>query len=90
MTKIVKLKEAVEFVKENGYLLAVYKKQGDNYVKYDEFYIVELVDMDRDITVDVVGSGLDFNEFTTTDKEYCFRLHNNCNVPMIIPIIQKV
>ena len=90
MTKIVKLKEAVKFAKENGYLLAVYKRQGDNFVKYDEFYTIEAVDMDRDIVVDVVVSGVNFNEFITTNKQYCFRLHNNCNVPMIIPIIQKV
>lgn len=88
-TKIIILKEAVEFIKSNGYLLAVYKKQGDNYQLYDECYTVDMVDLDTPIEVNRIGAATDFNEFTTEDKEYCFRLHNNFNIPNIIPIIKK-
>ncbi len=88
-TKIITLKEAVEFIRDNGYLLSVYKKQGDNYMLYDECYTVDMVDLDTLIEVKTAGAATDFNEFTTEDKEYCFRLHNNFNIPLSIPIIKR-
>ena len=88
--KIVKLKEAVKFVKNNGYLLAVYKKEGNNYKLYNDCYIVDVVNEDTDIIVKTTGAAIDFNEFITKDKEFCFRLHNNFNLPNIIPIIKKM
>jgi len=97
-TKIVKLKEATEFAKENGYLLAVYKRKQtkdyynivtNNYEFIDDCYPDTVpLDIETDIIVSIVGCGLDFKEFTTADKQYCFILHNNFNVPKIIPIIQ--
>ena len=86
---ILKLKKAMEFAKENGYLLAVYKKEGDNYKLYDNCHTVDIVDKDRLITAKTVGTGIDFKEFITEDKEFCFRLHNNFNLPDVIPIIKN-
>ena len=85
--KTVKLKEALEFAKENGYLFAVYEKKDDNYILFNEAYLSDIAE-DTDIIVKTAGAATDFNEFTTADKQYCFRLHNNFNVPKIIPIIQ--
>ena len=87
--KTMKLKDAVEFIKNNGYLLAVYKKEGNNYKLYCDCYTIEVIDLDTEITVKTTGAATDFNEFTTKDKEYCFRLHNNYNLPSIIPIIER-
>ena len=84
----IKLKEALEFAKKNGYILAVYKKQDDNYVLFNEAYMSDIAE-DTDIIVKTTGACTDFNEFITEDKQYCFRLHNNFNVPKIIPIIEQ-
>jgi len=84
--KIRKLKEALEFAKNNGYLFAIYKKEGNNYKLYEACYTNNL-DEDRNITVKTVGTEIFFNEFVTEDKNFCFRLHNNFNIPNIIPII---
>jgi hypothetical protein len=90
------LKEAMHFARENGYLFATYKykKQDDNYVLIDEAdTAMELAEEYIDIMVETSGQGIglqtDFNEFTSVDKQYCFRLHNNFNVPNIIPIIRR-
>ena len=83
------LKEAMHFARENGYLFATYKKRGDNYVLIDEAdTAMELAEEYIDIMVKTTGAATDFNEFTSVDKQYCFRLHNNFNVPKIIPIIR--
>ena len=87
--KTVKLKEALKFAKKNGYLFAVYKKKDDNYVLFNEAYMSDIAE-DTDIIVKTTGAATDFNEFITEDKQYCFRLHNNFNVPKIIPIFQTV
>ena len=85
-TRIVKFKEALTFAKENGYIFAVYKKEDNKYTIQDEAYMSDIYE-NENIIVDIVGEGISFNEFTTEDKEYCFRLHNNFNVPKIIPIL---
>ena len=85
--KVIKLKEAIEFVKNNGYLLAIYKKEGDNYKLYCDCYTVSDVDIEILVIVNTTGAATDFNEFTTKDKEYYFRLYNNFNIPNVIPII---
>jgi len=87
-TRIVKFKEALDFAKENGYIFAVYKKEDNKYTIQDEAYMSDIYE-NENIIVDIVGEGISFNEFTTEDKEYCFRLHNNFNVPKIIPIFQS-
>ncbi len=89
-TKIVKLQEAVKFIKQNGYFIAVYKRQGNKYVKYNDNYTIDDTDMERDIIVEVVGCGIDFREFESVDKQYFFVLHNNFNIPMTMPIFEKV
>ena len=78
--KVIKLQEAQEFVRNNGYLLAMYKKIDDNYVLYDDIYTHGLNE-DTEIVVKTTGAATSFNEFTTVDKEYCFRLHTNLNIP---------
>jgi len=87
--KTMQLKEAQRFAMENGYLLAVYKKEGDNYKLYNICYTVDTLDEDTLITVERVGTGVNFRAFTTVDKQFCFRLHSNFNVPNIIPIIER-
>ena len=89
MQRIIKLSEAVEFVKNNGYILAVYHLRDGNYHLLS-FVLTNHLDPNTNIIVDTMGQGLDFNEFTTEDKEYCFRLHNNFNVPDIIPVFARV
>lgn len=86
--KIIKLKEALKFAKHNGYILAVYYKKDNNYLLKDDAYMSDIYE-DTDIMVKTIGAAIDFNEFTTADGEYCFRLHNNFNVPKIIPIISR-
>lgn len=88
--KIVKFSEAAIFAKDNGYWFAVYKKGSDG-----NFLLVETclwsvdIDNETEIMVNRMGAATDFNEFTTVDKQYCFRLHNNFNVPDIIPVIKR-
>ena len=86
--KILKLQKAIDFTNHNGYFLAVYQKKEDNYnlltVVYDD-----TPSKDIDIVVQTIGAGTSFNEFTTVDKQYCFRLHNNFNIPKVIPIISR-
>ena len=84
-TKTILFKDALNFAKENGYIFAVYEKQDNNYVLKDDAYLSDIYE-NENIIVKIVGSGIDFKEFITEDKNYCFRLHNNFNVPKIIPI----
>ena len=85
--KQVELKEALDFAKDNGYIFAVYEKKDDNYVLFNECYLSD-IDEDVLITVEIVGTGISFREFTTVDGKHRFLLHNNFNVPKIIPIIR--
>ncbi len=89
-TKIIELKEAVEFAKENGYLYAVYTKNNDNYDLFLNCYDGETVDEDSNIIVETTGEGdglqLHFNKFTTEDGQFMFILHNNFNIPKVIPV----
>lgn len=85
--KIVKLKEATRFAVNNGYLFAVYKRGDDgNYYKVEDCVHETPIDPEWDILVKTTGAATDFNEFTTVDMQFCFRLHNNFNVPDVIPV----
>ncbi len=85
MLKKIRLKEAIEFAKENSYLFAIYKRGDDkNFHLLSDIFFDEIDDY-TEIMVEVEGSGLCFREFTTVDGQHCFRLHNNLNVPKIIP-----
>jgi hypothetical protein len=86
--KETKLEEALDFAKENGYIFAVYEKQGENYVLFNECYLSD-IEENTPITVRTDSNGTDFNRFETVDGNHCFVLHNNFNVPKIIPIIKK-
>jgi hypothetical protein len=84
--KFIKLKDAVRFAKDNSYIFAVYELNGKNYDLKTEFLSEDICSYDSEIVVKTIGCATDFNEFTTTDGKFCFRLHNNMNVPKIIPI----
>lgn len=84
------LKEAEDFAKENGYLLAVYQKDS----KDGHYHLIsdfnDLIPENTSILIQQDYNGQkNFNEFITEDKEYCFRLHNNFNLPKIIPVFTK-
>ena len=89
--KIVKLKKACQFAKDNGYLFAIYEKgENGNYILKNDCYILEEMNpYETDIVVNIVGAGIDLMEFTTIDEKYCFKLHNNFNVPKIIPVFTQ-
>ena len=88
LTKKVLFKEALDFAAENGYIFAVYDRKDDNFVLKDDAYMSRIYELEE-IIVEVVVSGVSFNEFTTADGNHCFRLHNTFNVPAIIPIIKR-
>ena len=84
--KIVRIQEAIDFVNENGYLLAVYEKEQDGNFHKRTDDIRSLPSFpDRKVVVKTMGAATDFNEFTTVDRQLCFKLHNNFNIPEIIP-----
>lgn len=87
-TKLTSLSEAIAFSRCSGYLFAVYKRKDDNYEKISDAFTGE-IETDTLIEVKRIGSGTDFQSFTTEDKEYYFLLHNNFNIPNVIPIIKK-
>lgn len=83
----IKFKEAREFARDNGYLYAYYEKQEDG----NWHLITEEADYDTDISDDTevlvmnVRGNLNMKEVVTPDKTKLFRLHNNFNLPRIIP-----
>ncbi len=86
-TKIITLKKAISFAINNGYLLAVYKKDGEQFVLCEDGSI-EDIDYCSEIEVKTVGGAIDFNEFPTVDGEYLFKLHNNFNIPKTRPLVR--
>lgn len=86
--KVIKFKEALQFAREGGYIFAVYCKRDNNYILKDSAYMSDIYE-DTNIIVDVEHGQTNFNKFITEDKQYCFRLHNNFNVPSVIPIIKR-
>lgn len=88
--KKVTLLEATNFAHENGYLYAVYEKQDDgNFHKIEDAIWDAPVDDLTEVMVKTTGAATDFNNFETVDGEFCFRMHNNFNVPEIIPVIKR-
>jgi len=86
-TKIIKLKEAIDFVRENRYAIAVYKLQQNNkYILQDELY---LNNIDENIEIEVEKDDFcekwtNFEKFVavkqkiySVNKEFCFILHFN-------------
>jgi len=88
-TKTIKLKEAIDFANESGYKFAVYSKNKDNYDLISKEYNEDLISQDTDIVVNTIGGCIDCAKFYTADKQFMFILHNNCNVPHMIPIPVK-
>ena len=82
----VTFQEVREFVSENGYILAVYRKQEDgNWYLTDEVCDNEVVAPDTILLASNIGGNINFNETVTEDKQILFELHNNFNIPAIIP-----
>jgi hypothetical protein len=77
-----------EFASENGYLLALYRKdENGNWELRDECFL-----NDDDVIFDASETfiarqhgGIDFTETVTPDKKWLFVLHNNYNIPKVIP-----
>ena len=77
--------ELNEFAKNNGYVLASYTRTNlkDNWLLDQE--IAEFDDETFICMVEQLGSGVNFKEAVTKDKLTVFRLHNNFNLPNVIP-----
>lgn len=88
--KTVKLEYAYKFARNNGYQYAIYQLAEDGNYHIMSFCFTNHINLQTEIIVEIVGAGIDCNEFTTKDKQYCFRLHNNFNVPDIIPVFATV
>jgi len=88
--KKIQFKEAKEFAEDSGYVFAVYEKQDDgNFHKVEDvLWDCPIVD-ETEIMVKTTGYATDFKEFETVDGQFCFRLHNNFNVPEIVPVIKR-
>jgi hypothetical protein len=85
MDNITELGEARKFAKENGYILAMYTKNNDgNYDLTNEEDPEEISDSTV-IKYNKVGTDKDFSEVETLDRKFIFILHNNYNIPKIIP-----
>ena len=89
ITKKIQFKRALDFAKDNGYLYAIYEKRGENYELVADIHSLvfdDYITEETKIIVKTIGCATDFNEFITEDGQYCFRLHNNLNIPKFIPI----
>ena len=90
MKKKIRLKEAIKFVRENGYLLAIYKLGDDkNFHILSEIFSDD-IDEYTEIMVDIEGCGISFREFETADGQHRSLLHNNFNVPKVIPTFNNL
>ena len=82
----IKFKEVQEFAIENGYIIAIYLKEKDGNWHLSK----EMIDYD-DISPDIVvlagniKGNINMNETVTKDKKYLFKIHNNYNLPKVIP-----
>ena len=83
--------EMREFAVDSGYIIACYKKNESGDWQKDS----DSVDFDDDITDDMIikvkaiRGSIDFKETVTPDKSMLFRLHNNYNLPEIIPCFKR-
>ena len=82
--------ELKEFAAENGYVLASYTREwvGENWILDQE--IAQYDDETFVCMVEQFGSGVDFKEAVTKDTLTVFRLHNNFNIPKVIPCFHIV
>ena len=89
------LKDMRLFCRLNGYLFAAYKRVTD-YTSWPEWLLQDTnADNDEDtypddmvIECNVTGSQSSYVSYCETqseDKEFVFRLHNNYNLPNVIP-----
>ena len=94
ITKTISFVKAHKFAIENGYVYAIYEKnlQNENYELVEDIHSLlfhDYITEETSIIVKTTGAATDFNEFITADKEHCFRLHNNFNIPKTIPIFSQ-
>ena len=89
-TTKVKLSEMREFATENGYLIAAYQIGKDNcwFLIHEIIDYLDLLGDDTMIVCNDIG-GIDFREVITEDRQYVLRLHNNFNLPKVIPVFAE-
>lgn len=83
-------KELREYLEENGYIIALYeKKQDGNWhltrKTFDAFDVFDIVNSDTVLLASNFKGYTNMKETVTIDKKYLFKLHNNYNLPEIIP-----
>ena len=84
----IKFGEVKNFVIENGYCLALYKKEIDgNWHLSDKEIDHGSVHPDTIVFAGNIKGNINMNETVTIDKKLLFKLHNNYNIPEIIPCI---
>jgi hypothetical protein len=94
-TKMVEFQEALNFAKNNGYLYAIYRfcKQRNNFYLVADNHLYcydDYLQEDTKIIIEVdKAKQKNFNKFLTEDRQFCFRLHNNYNIPQFIPLFDK-
>jgi len=84
----VKFKSISEFASDNGYLLALYRKnEGGNWDLWDECFQNDddVIFEAGDTFIALERSVIDMTETITPDKKWLFVLHNNYNIPKMIP-----
>lgn len=87
-------KKLVEFCVDSGYIIAHYQRENDG----EDWKLVSEIMCNDDLfspnTVILCsssdGSSINYNETSTEDKKNVFRLHNNFNLPKVIPCIKNV
>jgi hypothetical protein len=89
--KEIKFIEAKNFISSSGYFFAVYQKGGDgNYHKIEDVFDETPIDDNTPILVDTIEDGsIHYKNFMTKDMTYKFKLHNNFNIPDIIPCLSE-
>ena len=88
MNGITELGEVRKFARENGYILAMYTRNNDGNYDLTSDEDPEEVKDSVVVRFDRVGEAKDFKEVETLDRKFVFRLHNNYNVPKVVPRIR--
>jgi len=79
--------EVQEFAVENDYVTAHYDKgkDGNWHLADDVADFDDVVESDTTVLVKKIKGQLDMKETVTEDKQHLFKLHNNYNIPQVIP-----
>lgn len=84
------VKDLRDFCLENNYLFASYKKQDSrDWQKHcEEANYDDSIPDSLQIFCDEEGKSISYRETMSLDGQWVFRLHNNYNLPEIIPCIR--